>query len=89
MKVKSPTRTTMTRLIPPLTIWAIGRILDLPSVKGTVMQLDGETYKRRHDAARSFKKGLKNARSNASWVAAGAAAMAIGIGLVAKAAASK
>jgi hypothetical protein len=89
MKVKSPTRTTMTRLIPPLTIWAIGRILDLPSVKGTVMQLDGETYKRRHDAARSLKKGLKNARSNASWVAAGAAAMAIGIGLVAKAAASK
>ena len=89
MKVKSPTRTTMTRLIPPLTIWAIGRILDLPSVKGSVMQLDGETYKRRHDAVRTFKKGLKNARSNASWVAAGAAAMAIGIGLVAKAAASK
>jgi hypothetical protein len=89
MKVKSPTRTTMTRLIPPLTIWAIGRILDLPSVKGSVMQLDGETYKRRHDAVRSFKKGLKNARSNASWVAAGVATMAIGIGLVAKAAASK
>jgi hypothetical protein len=89
MKVKSPTRTTMTRLIPPLAVWAIGRILDLPSVKGSVLQLDGETYKRRHDIVHSFKKGLRNARSIASWAAAGAAAMAIGIGLVAKAAASK
>lgn len=89
MKAKSPTRTTMTRLIPPLAIWAVGRILDSDSLKGYVMQLDGETFKRRHDAVRSLKKGLKNARSNASWVAAGAAAIAIGIGLVAKAAATK
>jgi hypothetical protein len=89
MNVKSPTHATMTRLIPPLTIWAIGRILDLPSVKGSVMELDGHAYKRRHEATRSFKKGMKNARSNASWVAAGAAAIAIGIGLVAKAAGGK
>ena len=89
MKVKSPTHTTMTRLIPPLTIWAIGKILDLPSVKGSVMELDGHAYKRRHDAVRSLKKGVKNARSNGTWLAAGAAAIAIGIGLMAKATRSK
>jgi hypothetical protein len=89
MKVESPTRTTVTRLIPPLAVWAIGRLLDSPRVKGSVMELDAKTYKKRHDTVRLFKGGLKNARSNASWVAAGAAAIAIGVGLVAKAAASK
>lgn len=85
MNVKSPTRTTMTRLIPPLTIWALGRIFDLPSVKGSVMELDGYAYKRRRETVRSLKKGVKNARSNGSWVAAGAVAIVIGIGLVARA----
>jgi hypothetical protein len=85
MNVKSPTHTTMTRLIPPLTIWAIGKILDMPSVKGSVMELDGHAYKKRHEAVRSVKKSFKNARDNSSWVAAGAAAIAIGIGLMAKA----
>ncbi len=89
MKVESPTRATITRLIPPLAVWAIGRILDMPSVKGSVLELDAKTYKKRHDTARLFKGSLKNARSNAPWVAAGAAAIAIGVGLVAKAAASK
>ncbi|MEA2162557.1 MAG: hypothetical protein QOK37_684 [Thermoanaerobaculia bacterium] len=79
----------MTRLIPPLTIWAIGRILDMPSVKGSVMELDGHAYKKRHEAIRSVKKSVKNARSNSSWVAAGAAAIAIGIGLITKATRSK
>ena len=49
MNVKSPTHTTLTRLIPPLTIWAIGKILETPSVKGSVMELDGIAYKKRHE----------------------------------------
>jgi hypothetical protein len=85
MNVKSPTRTTMTRLIPPLTIWAIGRILELPSVKGSVMELDGRARKQKYEAMRSLKRGVKNARSNSTWLAAGAAVIAVGIGLMAKA----
>jgi hypothetical protein len=85
MNVKSPTHTTLTRLIPPLTIWAIGKILETPSVKGSVMELDGLAYKKRHSAARSIRRSVKNARSNSSWVAAGAAAIVIGIGLMTKA----
>jgi hypothetical protein len=89
MNVKSPTHTTLTRLIPPLTIWAIGKILETPSVKGSVMELDGIAYKRRHSAARSIKRGVKNARANSSWLAAGAAAIVVGIGLMTKATRSK
>jgi len=89
MNVKSPTHTTLTRLIPPLTIWAIGKILDTPSVKGSVMELDGLAYKKRHSATRSIKRGVKNARANSSWLAAGAAAIAVGIGLMTRATRSK
>ena len=85
MNVKSPTHTTLTRLIPPLTVWAIGKILELPSVKGSVLELDGRAYRRRHEAARSLKRTVKNARSNSSWLAAGAAAIVVGMGLMARA----
>jgi len=85
MNVKSPTHTTLTRLIPPLTIWAIGKILETPSVKGSVMELDGLAYKKRHSAARSIKRSVRNAKSNSSWLAAGAAAIVLGLGLMTKA----
>jgi hypothetical protein len=85
MNVKSPTHQTLKRLIPPLTVWAIGKILETPRVKGGVLQLDGAAYKRRHAAARSIKRGVKNAKSNSSWLAAGAAAIVVGIGLMTKA----
>jgi hypothetical protein len=85
MNVKSPTHKTLKRLIPPLTVWAIGKILETPSVKGSVMELDGVAYRKRHQAAKLFKRGVKNARSNSSWLAAGAAAIVLGIGMMTKA----
>ena len=85
MNVKSPTHTTLTRLIPPLTVWAIGKILETPRVKGSVLELDGLAYRKRHNAARSIKRGVRNARANSSWLAAGAAAIIVGLGLMTKA----
>jgi hypothetical protein len=85
MNVKSPTRTTMMRLVPPLTVWAIGRILEMPSVKGKVMEIDGRANKQKYDLGRSLKRGVKNAKSHITMVAAGAAAIVIGVGLMAKA----
>jgi hypothetical protein len=85
MNVKSPTHSTLTRLIPPLTVWAIGKILETPRVKGSVMELDGLAYRKRHSAARSIKRSVRNARSNSSWLAAGAAAIVVGLGLMTKA----
>ena len=89
MNVKSPTHQTLKRLIPPLTVWAIGKILETPSVKGSVMELDGLAFKKRHNAARSIKRRVKNAKANSSWLAAGAAAIVVGLGLMAKAARGK
>jgi hypothetical protein len=89
MNVKSPTHQTLKRLIPPLTVWAIGKILETQRVKGSVMELDGLAYKKRHAAARSIKRGVKNAKSNSSWLAAGAAAIVFGLGLMTKATRAK
>jgi hypothetical protein len=89
MNVKSPTRTTMMRLVPPLTVWAIGRILEMPSVKGNVMVVDGLANKKRYDLGRSLKRAVKNAKSNIPWLAAGAAAIVVGVGLMAKASAGE
>ena len=83
MNVKSPTRTTMMRLVPPLAVWAIGRILELPSVKGKVMEIDGRANKEKYDLGRSLKRGIRNAKSNLPWLAAGAAAIVAGVGLLA------
>jgi hypothetical protein len=85
MNVKSPTHQTLKRLIPPLTVWAIGKILETPSVKGSVMELDSAAYRKRHSAARSIRRSVKNAKSNSSWLAAGAAAIVLGLGLMTKA----
>ncbi len=83
MNVKSPTRTTMMRLVPPLTVWAIGRILEMPGVKGKVMEIDGRANKQKYDLGRSLKRGVRNARSHITLVAVGAAAIVAGIGLMA------
>jgi hypothetical protein len=86
MNVKSPTRDTLMRLLPPLTVWAIGKIFEVPSVKGNVMEWDGRANKKRYELTRSVKRGVKNAKSNLSWLVAGAAAVVIGVGLIAKSA---
>jgi len=83
MNVKSPTRATMMRLVPPLAVWAIGRILELPSVKGKVMEIDGRANKQKYDLGRWLKRGINNAKSNIPWLAAGAAAIVAGVGLLA------
>lgn len=89
MEVKSPTRATMMRLVPPLAVWAIGRILEIPSVKGNVMVVDGIANKQRYDLGRSVKRAVKNAKSNIPWLVAGVAAIVVGIGLMAKASTSE
>ena len=87
MDVKSPTRTAMMRLVPPLAVWAIGRLFEIPSVKGNVMVVDGLANKQKYDLSRSLKRAAKNAKSNIPWLAAGAAAIVVGVGLMAKASA--
>ena len=89
MKIESPTRTVVMSVVPPLTVWAIGKILEIPSVKAKVRRVDSRANKQTYGLERSLRRGVKNAKSNAAWLAAGAAAIVIGVGLIANAARHK
>ena len=77
------------RLIPPLAIWAVTKALETPAAKGALQEIDSRAYVQKRKAIRSMKRVGKNATSNPAWLAAGAAAIAVGIGLMAKAARGK
>jgi hypothetical protein len=73
------------RLIAPLAVWAIGKVLTTPKAQGALKELDSRTYIQKRNAIRSVKRAGRNAASKPAWLAAGAAAIAVGIGLMAKA----
>lgn len=73
------------RLIPPLAVWAVGKLLEAPNVKSALQEVDSRAYIKKRDMSRSVKRATKNAADNAGWLAAGVAAIAVGIGLMAKA----
>jgi hypothetical protein len=77
------------RLIPTLTVWAVGKVLATPRIKAKIQEVDSRAYVKRRNAIRSAKRIGKNAASKPAWLAAGAAAIAVGIGLMAKAARGK
>ena len=78
MQPIKPTHALVKRLVPAVAVWAIGKALDSRRVKKRLQKVDESFYKKRVVA-------MHNARSNVPWLAAGAAACAIGIGMIAKA----
>jgi len=66
-------------MFPALAVWAVSRALELPRVKSRVAAIDDRAFALR-------KRAVRNARHNKAWLAAGATAFALGIGLMAKAA---
>jgi hypothetical protein len=78
MKPIKPTHALVKRLVPAVAVWAIGKALDSQPMKKRMQKVDEKFYKKRVAA-------VHNARNNKRWLAAGAAACAIGIGMIAKA----
>ena len=76
---RTKTHALVKRLVPAVAVWAIGKALDTPSVKRKMKKVDEAVYKKRVIAT-------NNARSNTRWLAAGAAACVLGLGMIAKAA---
>ena len=70
------------RMITPLAVWAVSRILDTPKVKGHLQRVDASAYK-------SLRRVGRNAARNRAWLAGGTAAIALGIGMLSKASRSK
>jgi hypothetical protein len=83
---KSSSQRVIIRLVPALALWGLAKALDTPAVKGALHEADAHAYIQKRKAIRSVRRAGKNAVSNPAWLAAGAAAIAVGIGLMAKAA---
>ena len=76
-------------LIAPIAVWAVAQILERPDVKARLQEVDSHAFLKQRKALRSLGRAKKNAMANGAWLAAGAAAFALGIGLMAKAAATR
>ena len=77
------------RMITPLTVWAVTKLLDTPRVKNRLQEADARTYVAKHDAMKSLRRLGRNAAKNSAWLAGGAAAVALGLGMLTKAARPK
>jgi hypothetical protein len=72
---KNDVRTQILKqVLPPLTAWAVGKVLEIPRVK-----------KADRKAGHAIAKRARRAAKNPAWFAAGAAAFALGIGMMARA----
>jgi len=72
------------RMIAPFAVWAVTKILETPAVKKKLHDVDATTYKKKRDAKRALRRAGRNASRNRRWLAAGAAAMAVGLGMMAR-----
>jgi hypothetical protein len=63
----------LSQVLPPLTAWAVGKVLEMPRVK-----------RADEKAGRALVRRARNASKNRAWFAAGAAAFVAGIGLMAR-----
>jgi len=50
-----------------------------------LQEVDSRAYVQKRNALRTVRRASRNAASNSAWLIAGAAAIAVGIGLMAKA----
>jgi len=73
------THALVKRLVPAVAVWVIGKALDTPRVKKHLQKVDEKVYEKRVLATH-------HVRENKAWLAAGAAACAIGLGMIVKAA---
>jgi hypothetical protein len=72
------THALVKRFVPVVAVWAIGKALDRPGVKKRLQKVDEKIDQKRVIA-------LDHVRGNKRWLAAGATACAIGLGMIAKA----
>jgi len=79
MKPMRPTHTLIKRMVPALAVWAVGKVLEMPRVRARLQKVDERLFEQR-------KRATKRATKNGPWMAAGATAVAVGLGLMAKAA---
>lgn len=65
--------------------WAVAKMLEAKPLKGTLDEADAYAFLGQRSAGRIIRRAGRNATHNRAWLAAGFAAVAVGIGLMAKA----
>ncbi|HEY8847985.1 MAG TPA: hypothetical protein VIO12_01755 [Thermoanaerobaculia bacterium] len=81
----SKSQQVIKRLIPPLAVWALGKLLETPRMQGALEEVDSRAYVHKRNAARAVRRAGKNAARNPAWVVVGVAAIVVGIGMLTKA----
>ncbi len=74
--MKARSHALIKRMIPTIAVWVVGKVLDTRTVKATLKELDEGFYRKKRRAER-------NAAKNKGLLTAGAAAIAVGLGLMA------
>jgi len=88
--MEQPTRHSISnRVFPAVAVWAINKILSRPAIKERTRQLDARAHQKRKAALKALTKVGKRAIRNPAWLAAGVTAVALGVGLITKAAVTK
>jgi hypothetical protein len=72
----------VSRLIPMIAAWGIGKLLETEPLKASVRSADRSVRRRTTDA---LGEARQNALDNGVWLAAGVVALAIGVGLIVRA----
>ena len=72
-------------LLAPLAAWIVTKALDTKPLKGASEEADAYALIGQRRATRALRRAGRNAMNNSTWLAAGAVAIAIGIGLMVKA----
>ena len=86
MKITNPrTDDILKKLIPAVTVWVVGKVLEAKPVQKELEDIDRTRNKHQAAAIKSVKRVAKNAASNRWWLTAGAAAILVGIGMLTKA----
>ena len=70
-------------ILAPLAAWAVSKILDTKPFRGVSEEAGAYALIGQRRAQRAIRRAGRNAARNRAWLAAGAAAVAVGIGLLA------
>ena len=73
------------QIIPPLTMWALKRLLESKGGRRTLHKVDARAYAAQRNASKAIGRRMQNARENRVWLAAGAVALLVGVGLMLRA----
>ena len=72
-------------VLAPLAAWAVSKMLDTKPLKGASEEADAYALIGQRRAVRALRRAGRNAAKNRTLMAAGAAAIAVGLGMMAKA----